>query len=366
MENIFLERFKEKYIFLDFKDITEYFESIGLDVKSDCKKKLFDYVNTDEKAAHVMKAMPKAFGVMASYVEDTLGITTNERNKWTKKGFLTVVGTFEFKSHYGKMINARLYDFVEVSLLTPETIAVWRDKTKATPKQLEAINRAKEAYALKNTCDSCGNLYSPIGKNAISVVDGYKLCWSCQKRYRGYGNIKNVCEKWLQHKDLYVILDTETTGLGPDAEILEVAVLDLDGNVLFDSLVKPKGIIPEHVSNIHGITADTVIDAPTFAEIFLDLDAILNNRCFLAYNSDFDARMIDQTCSLYGIDHSIYHHVCVADAYKDSFSNKRYIKLENFSKTVQSHRALDDCKIILNDIINHYANFDINTFFNRG
>ena len=37
-----------------------------------------------------------------------------------------------------------------------------------------------------------------------------------------------------------VIFDTETTGLGPDAEIVEIAALKVDGTVLLDTLVKPR------------------------------------------------------------------------------------------------------------------------------
>ena len=41
-----------------------------------------------------------------------------------------------------------------------------------------------------------------------------------------------------------VIFDTETTGLGPDAEIVEVAALKVDGTVLLDTLLKPRQPIP--------------------------------------------------------------------------------------------------------------------------
>lgn len=36
-----------------------------------------------------------------------------------------------------------------------------------------------------------------------------------------------------------LILDTETTGLGHTAELVELAIVDTTGKVLFDELVKP-------------------------------------------------------------------------------------------------------------------------------
>jgi DNA polymerase-3 subunit epsilon len=36
-----------------------------------------------------------------------------------------------------------------------------------------------------------------------------------------------------------VVLDTETTGLGVDAEIVEIAIVAIDGRTLLNTLVRP-------------------------------------------------------------------------------------------------------------------------------
>jgi hypothetical protein len=41
-----------------------------------------------------------------------------------------------------------------------------------------------------------------------------------------------------------LILDTETTGLGADAEIIQLAMIDLGGNEIMNTLVRPKYAIP--------------------------------------------------------------------------------------------------------------------------
>lgn len=46
-----------------------------------------------------------------------------------------------------------------------------------------------------------------------------------------------------------LIVDTETTGLENDAQIVEIAVVDLAGRVLLDSLVKPTIYIPREASS---------------------------------------------------------------------------------------------------------------------
>jgi len=87
-----------------------------------------------------------------------------------------------------------------------------------------------------------------------------------------------------------LFLDTETTGL--DGEICEIAVIDLAGNVLINTLVKPTISIPEDVIAIHGISDERVQDAPTFKDLFPELEKVLRDRVVLVYNVEFDVRMI--------------------------------------------------------------------------
>ncbi len=101
----------------------------------------------------------------------------------------------------------------------------------------------------------------------------------------------------LRHQDL-VILDTETTGYGKNDEIIEICVIDLQGAVLFDTLLHPSRPIPERATAIHGITDEMTAGCPTFAEIAGDLLAILSLtpiRAIATYNAEFDRRMLLQT-----------------------------------------------------------------------
>lgn len=92
-----------------------------------------------------------------------------------------------------------------------------------------------------------------------------------------------------------LFLDTETTGLGEGSEICEIAILDLAGNALINTLVKTNQPIPEEATAIHGITNEMISNAPTFSELFPKLDDILKGRCVLVYNASFDEEMIAST-----------------------------------------------------------------------
>lgn len=91
-----------------------------------------------------------------------------------------------------------------------------------------------------------------------------------------------------------VYLDTETTGLDGTAEICDLAVVDHDGTVLLDTLVRPTRPIPLGASRVHGITDEMVAAAPTFAEVLPRLVEVLAGRTLVIYNAAYDLRMMVQ------------------------------------------------------------------------
>lgn len=59
-----------------------------------------------------------------------------------------------------------------------------------------------------------------------------------------------------------IVIDTETTGLDEDDEIVEIAICALDRQPLFETLIKPNKSGSEEAFNVDGIGADLLADAP--------------------------------------------------------------------------------------------------------
>lgn len=101
-----------------------------------------------------------------------------------------------------------------------------------------------------------------------------------------------------------VYLDTETTGTGTDDSVIEVAVINNNGEVLLDTLVYPANHkpVPEEAVAIHGIDDDMLVSAPSFREVADSLRALLGNgNPVVVYNAAFDVAMIQQDMNRLGI-----------------------------------------------------------------
>ena len=109
----------------------------------------------------------------------------------------------------------------------------------------------------------------------------------------------------------FLILDTETSGIRSGYhEIVQIGVLDCDGNALLDTLVRPMS--PERVLDwsrggkravdVHGITPQMLEDAPTFPEVYEQFCALLKGQQVVVYNAAFDRGMIEGDCLRHRLD----------------------------------------------------------------
>lgn len=97
-----------------------------------------------------------------------------------------------------------------------------------------------------------------------------------------------------------LFLDTETTGTDSQAQIIEIAVIDLQGNVLVNALVKPTVPVGAEAEAITHISNAMLENAPSFMGIWKQLQRTLQCRNVIAYNAAFDLRMLMQSMLLYG------------------------------------------------------------------
>lgn len=132
--------------------------------------------------------------------------------------------------------------------------------------------------------------------------------------------------QWAQNlmNRRFYVLDTETTGLGPSDEILQIAVVDQQGNPVLDQLINPGAPISPGAARVHGITEAQVATAPVFRQLYIPLSKLLAGATVIAYNMDFDWRMLQQTTARNGLpDIRIGKRDCAMKQYA-KFKGKRH------------------------------------------
>jgi DNA polymerase-3 subunit epsilon len=104
--------------------------------------------------------------------------------------------------------------------------------------------------------------------------------------------------KWLlSARPTPLFFDTETTGTTKDDEIISIAALNRYGDTALKSLVKPTDMSRvESCLSIHHITVEMLENAPTFPELYESINAVLGGAVWIAYNAEFDVRMLEQDC----------------------------------------------------------------------
>ena len=137
-----------------------------------------------------------------------------------------------------------------------------------------------------------------------------------------------------------VYLDTETTGVTDDDEIVEITIIDDNGKPLINTLVKPV----YHSSwpgaeRVHGISPIEVRHAPTQSQISDDIRKIVKGAQVVIYNSPFDSKFLPELEDAAEIK-------CAMRAFAE-WNNSRWIKLTNATKIIGyewegAHRALAD------------------------
>lgn len=160
--------------------------------------------------------------------------------------------------------------------------------------------------------------------------------------------------RWLNDPNA-LILDTETTGVGGSAEIIQLAVMDMQGTVLLDALVQPVGPISPEAAALHGITADRLrLAAPITAFVPL-LTWLFRGRTIVIYNAAFDQRLLTQSLmqrQLVAPDLAVLfacQFVCAMDLYAQWVGewNHHYKSYRWQRLPGGDHTALGDCRATL-------------------
>ncbi|MGE4233442.1 MAG: exonuclease domain-containing protein [Bacteriovoracia bacterium] len=153
----------------------------------------------------------------------------------------------------------------------------------------------------------------------------------------------------------FVAFDTETTGLSSEVdEVVEISAIAFDEDFeqrRFESLVKPSIPIPSVAIEIHGITNEMVVGAPSFKEVITQFSEFLTwvgrPRVLLAHNAKFDLSFLkkNEQC----VRHEITIDTCLLARYL--LPELKSHSLQNLAKyfkisSDRFHRATADTLVL--------------------
>jgi DNA polymerase-3 subunit epsilon len=216
-------------------------------------------------------------------------------------------------------------------------------KRKPTQAQLATLAANRE----KQRCMGCDKL----------VFDQllYKRCSKCAKRYGRHlaaTTHANEAIHWaramLQSNAL--ILDTETTGLDDAAEIIEVALIDTQGSIYWNTRLRPRATSWPDAQAIHGIAPVHVAHACTLPQMYNALTALLAQHEVVIYNAAFDTRLLAQSCAAWNLAPIAFIAHCAMNQYTNYHKQKRWLRLP-----AGDHTALGDCWAVLR-VLHQMAN----------
>ena len=114
----------------------------------------------------------------------------------------------------------------------------------------------------------------------------------------------------------FLVVDTETNGLGGDAcEMTEVGAVLVGGGELHDrwsSLVRCSRPLGRGIQRFTGITQEMLADAPGLEEVLPPLHELLRDRVLVAHNAPFDRRVLKQAFGLIGLEWPTPPVLCTA------------------------------------------------------
>ena len=160
-------------------------------------------------------------------------------------------------------------------------------------------------------------------------------------------------KSWAHHlvqRDDWLVIDVETTDLGTNAEIVEVALVGSRGDTLLDVVVRPRTAPTPGASRVHGLSADILCRASPFESIYGILVDLLTGRTVVAYNATFDLQAVNHTCHIAGLAPIGCTWECAMRRYEQwrgfHASLATACEVESIVVEAPRHRALPDAQLV--------------------
>jgi len=157
----------------------------------------------------------------------------------------------------------------------------------------------------------------------------------------------------------YIVFDTETTGVGKDKQAVEIAMVEIDSNMVVQgeasSLIKPTCPISPEAEAVHGISMDMLKDCPTIEEWVRDIlgGRLEGDIVLIGHRIGFDRPLFAPI----GDAKFALDTLVLAQTYVPESPNKKLDTLKEFLSLPgggESHRAMADvttCLQLLQHIV---------------
>lgn len=110
----------------------------------------------------------------------------------------------------------------------------------------------------------------------------------------------------------YVVIDVESPNRHANS-ICSIALAVIENNQIteqFYSLVNPETTFDDMCIHIHGITPTLVKDAPTFPELWPQIEHYFTNHVLIAHNATYDLSVISKVLAMYNILSPDLYYLC--------------------------------------------------------
>ena len=190
----------------------------------------------------------------------------------------------------------------------------------------------------------------------LAVVVSARVRHARLKNQKRQPTIKSSTDvRDLLDRDDVLLVDTETTGLGDKAEVIEIAAIDSVGNLRLSVLSMPEGRISSGASRVNGLTRKKLKaeGARPWPELHEQVKSVLESvSIVVAWNAPFDVRMLNQTTDRHGLSNIRVEIADLLRAYRRFRPDGRHrlvdaVKREGAKWSGESHRAEADCRAML-------------------
>ncbi len=191
-----------------------------------------------------------------------------------------------------------------------------------------------------------------IERNGIDI----KVLYGVEAYYVNDGDVVSVVRGNYDAPltETFVCFDTETTGLRPDMEeITEIAAVKVrNGEILeeFQTYVNPHKPIPENITELTGISDETVANAPELSEALPAFLEFVGDLPLVAHNAGFDMAFVRKGCERLGILRE-FTAIDTVEMSRILFPDMARHKLNVLAKALkvgpfEHHRASEDAAVL--------------------